>query len=67
MAKFIKFTNAAEEFDGKDILVNVDHIFTVTRNEEAVPVGATLYCPGHNWFVKETLEEVLEKINSNKY
>ena len=66
MSKFIKFINAAEEFDGQAILINVDHIFTVTRNEETVPIGSTLFCPGHNWFVKETIEEVLEKINSNK-
>lgn len=73
---FIKLTNATPEFKGTEVLLNTDMVMSVNTGliERQSADGTTfnetvtfIYCPPHGtWEVTETVDEVLELMNSKK-
>ena len=59
--KFIKLTSATMK--GKSVYINVEHIGDFFEYEEGTSIGVTTHNNG-GFKVKETVEEVLIKINN---
>ena len=59
----IKLTNNAEEFKGKPLLINPEHIMTVFEIENNDEVSTNVYSiTQQSWNVKETVEEIYKLI-----
>jgi hypothetical protein len=59
----IKLTNNAEEFKGKPLLINPEHIMTVFEIENDDEVSTNVYSiTQQSWNVKETVEEIYKLI-----
>ncbi len=65
--KLIKLTNAAKGRIGDGLILNSDLIvsFFEHTNEDGEKVTAAFGVGGNSWEVKETLDEVMEKLNGN--
>lgn len=67
---FITLTNAAEAHRGNKISINTDIIVTVhthvaTNADGTLESKTLLFCPPHgNWEVVESIETVVEKLNT---
>ena len=69
---FIKLTNAAAAFKGKQLALNASTIITMhqgrveVQHEESTYMEDVtyLFCPPHGtWEVSETIDEIIELIN----
>ncbi len=59
----IKLTNNAEEFKGKALLINPEHIMTVFEIENDDEVSTNVYSiTQQSWNVKETVEEIYKLV-----
>jgi hypothetical protein len=59
----IKLTNNAEEFKGKPLLINPEHIMTVFEIENDDEISTNVYSiTQQSWNVKETVEEIYKII-----
>ncbi len=59
----IKLTNNAEEFKGKPLLINPEHIMTVFAIENDDEVSTNVYSiTQQSWNVKETVEEIYKLV-----
>jgi hypothetical protein len=59
----IKLTNNAEEFKGKPLLINPEHIMTVFEIENDDEVSTNVYSiTQQSWNVKETVEEIYKLV-----
>ncbi len=59
----IKLTNNAEEFKGKLLLINPEHIMTVFEIENDDEVSTNVYSiTQQSWNVKETVEEIYKLV-----
>lgn len=71
MAKFKQFTNAATQYIGDPLTINIDIISSIYESIEANPngnlVSHTIIYGVNNvdWHVKESYQEVLDIINSD--
>lgn len=65
--KLIKLTNAAKGRIGDGLILNSDLIvsFFEHTNEDGENVTAAFGVGGNSWEVKETLDEIMEKLNGN--
>jgi len=65
---FIKVTNANGRQDGETLLIDIDHVVSISRGEAAREDGTTarvtyLFLPPHGtWEVSETPDEIYEMI-----
>lgn len=72
MAKFVKFTNASESFKGDDLYINADivaSVFSIIEPDGDAKLNPYTVVYGVNnvdWRVKESLEEVIETLNSKE-
>lgn len=59
----IKLTNNAEEFKGKPLLINTEHIMTVFEIENDDEISTNVYSiTQQSWNVKETVEEIYKLV-----
>jgi len=59
----IKLTNNAEEFKGKPLLINSEHIMTVFEIENDDEISTNVYSiTQQSWNVKETAEEIYKLV-----
>lgn len=59
----IKLTNNAEEFKGKPLLINSEHIMTVFEIENDDEISTNVYSiTQQSWNVKETVEEIYKLV-----
>ena len=59
----IKLTNNAEEFKGKPLLINAEHIMTVFAIENDDEVSTNVYSiTQQSWNVQETVDEIYELV-----
>jgi len=59
----IKLTNNAEEFKGKTLLINPEHIMTVFEIKNDDEVSTNVYSiTQQSWNVKETVEEIYKLV-----
>lgn len=63
----IKLTNAVKEHDNKPILINTDHIVSIfpdniIEGKVITPVSTVYSVTKETWMVKETPEQIHEKI-----
>jgi hypothetical protein len=59
----IKLTNNAEEFKGKPLLINPEHIMTVFEIENDDEISTNVYSiTQQSWNVKETVEEIYKLV-----
>lgn len=59
----IKLTNDAEEFKGKPLLINSEHIMTVFEVENDDETSTNIYSiTQQSWIVKESLEDIYKLI-----
>ena len=71
MANFKQFTNAATQYIGDPLTINLDIVSSIYESIEANPNGnlvshTILYGVNNvDWRVKESYKEVLDIINSN--
>ena len=65
--KLIKLTNATKGRIGEGLILNSDLIvsFFEHTNEDGEKVTAAFGVGGNSWEVKETLDEIMEKLNGN--
>lgn len=55
----IKLTNNAEEFKGKPLLINSEHIMTIFEIENDDEVSTNVYSiTQQSWNVSETVDEI---------
>ena len=59
----IKLTNNAEEFKGKPLLINTEHIMTMFEVENDDKVSTNIYSiTQQSWVVQESLEEIYQLV-----
>jgi hypothetical protein len=59
----IKLTNNAEEFKGKPLLINTEHIMTVFEVKNDDETSTNIYSiTQQSWIVKESLEDIYKLI-----
>lgn len=59
----IKLTNNAEEFKGKPLLINSEHIMTVFEVQNDDEISTNIYSiTQQSWIVKESLEDIYKLI-----
>jgi hypothetical protein len=59
----IKLTNNAEEFKGKSLLINTEHIMTMFEVENNDEISTNIYCiTQQSWVVQESLEKIYKLI-----
>lgn len=59
----IKLTNNAEEFKGKTLLINTEHIMTMFEVENDDETSTNIYSiTQQSWIVKESLEDIYKLI-----
>lgn len=65
--KLIKLTNAAKGRIGDSLILNTDLIVSMFdhTNEDGEKVTAAFGVGGNSWEVKETIDEIMEKLNGN--
>ena len=61
MAKFVTFKNANPPYEGKPILINIDHVISVYEDFTAQKKVA-LWTKDNFWHVEDTIEEVYDKL-----
>lgn len=60
----IKLTNNAEEFKGKPLLINAEHIMTMFEVENDDEVSTNIYSiTQQSWVVQESLEEIYKLVS----
>ena len=71
MAKFVKFTNAAQGFDDDDLYINADIVASVFSliepggsDNKLNPYTVIYGVNNIDWRVKESLSEVIEALNN---
>ena len=59
----IKLTNNAEEFKGKPLLINTEHIMTMFEVENDDETSTNIYSiTQQSWIVQESLEDIYKLI-----
>ena len=59
----IKLTNNAEEYKGKPLLINAEHIMTVFEVENDDETSTNVYSiTQQSWNVQETVEEIYKLV-----
>jgi len=65
--KLIKLTNATKGRIGEGLIINTEMIMSFFENlqEDGTKVTVAFGMNGNSWEVKESIEEVMDKINEN--
>ena len=65
--KLIKLTNATKGRIGESLIINTEMIMSFFENtqEDGTKVSVAFGMNGNSWEIKESIEEVMDKINEN--
>jgi uncharacterized protein YlzI (FlbEa/FlbD family) len=64
----LEFTNGVENNEGLKLAINTEKVLSVFqtyKDEEKTEQITCIFADGNTWHVKETFEEVVNKLNDN--